>query len=85
MYFQRDETMKRYIAIHIFNISIKIEAFAGHYFEIDMRLKLLMSFAYCYDYSVEIFVTCTVEGQVSRLDERYLLNNTSSLFVFHIF
>ena len=37
-----------------------------------MRLNLLMSFAYCYDYPIEIFVACTVEGQVSRDDERYL-------------
>ena len=40
---------------------MKIEAFAGHYFEIEMRLNLLMIFAYCYDYPIEIFVTCTVE------------------------
>ena len=39
-----------------------------------MRLNLLMSFAYCYDYPKEIFVACTVEGQVSRGDERYLLD-----------
>ena len=52
---------------------------------IILRLKLLMSFAYGYDYPVEICVTCTVESRVSRGDERYLLNNTSSLFVFHIF
>ena len=39
----------------------KIEAFAGHYFGIEMRLKLLMSFAYDYDYPIEICVACTVE------------------------
>ena len=60
------------ITIHIFNTSIKIEAFVEHYFEIEMRLNLLMSFAYCYDYPIEIFVACTLEGQVSRGDERYL-------------
>ena len=37
-----------------------------------MRLKLLMSFVYFHDYSIEIFVVCTVEDQVSRDDERYL-------------
>ena len=37
-----------------------------------MRLNLLMSFAYRYDYPIEIFVTYTVEGEVSRGDERYL-------------
>ena len=37
-----------------------------------MRLKLLISFAYPYDYSKEIIVAFTVEGQVSRDDERYL-------------
>ena len=37
-----------------------------------MRLNSLMSFAYCYDYPIEIFVVCTVEGQVIRGDERYL-------------
>ena len=40
-----------------------------------LRLKVLMSFAYCYDYPVEIFVGCTVEGQVSRDDERHLFFN----------
>ena len=44
----------------------------GQYFQIEMRLKLLMSFAYCYDYPIEIFVACTVERKVSRDDERYL-------------
>ena len=40
-----------------------------------MRLKLLMSFAYSYDYSMEIIVTFPVEGQVSLDDERYLFIN----------
>ena len=31
-----------------------------------------MSFAYTYDYSIEIIVTFPVEGQVSSDDERYL-------------
>ena len=31
-----------------------------------------MSFAYSYEYSLEIFVIFSVEGQVSRDDERYL-------------
>ena len=31
-----------------------------------------MSFAYSYDYSIEIIVTFPVEGQVSLDDERYL-------------
>ena len=31
-----------------------------------------MGFAYCYEYPIEIFVACTVEGQVSRDDECYL-------------
>ena len=39
-----------------------------------MRLKLLISFAYPYDYSKEIIVAFTIEGQVSRDDERYLFN-----------
>ena len=37
-----------------------------------MSLKLLMSFAYSYNYSIEIIVTFPVEGQVSLDDERYL-------------
>ena len=40
-----------------------------------LRLKLLMSFAYWYDFPIEIFVACTVEGQVSRDDELYLYDN----------
>ena len=50
------------ITIHIFNTSVEIEAFAGYYFAIEMRLKLLMSFAYCYHYPIEIFVACAVEA-----------------------
>ena len=48
-----------------------------------MRLKLLISFAYpYYDYSKEIIVAFTVEGQVSRDDERYLLLFILRLWLF---
>ena len=43
------------------------------YSEIGMRLKLLMSFGYCYDYPIEIFVAFTVESSESIDDQRYLL------------
>ena len=68
------------VTIYIFNTSTKIEAFVEHYFEIEMRLKLLIRFAYCYSYSIEIFVACTVEGQVSRDDERNLLDMAFTMF-----
>ena len=46
-----------------------------------MRLKLLISFAYPYDYSKEIIVAFTVEGQVSRDDERYLFLFMNKLII----
>ena len=46
-----------------------------------MRLKLLISFAYPYDYSKEIIVAFTVEGQVSRDDERYLFLSDKTICI----
>ena len=44
-----------------------------HYCKIEMSLKLLIGFAYWYDCLIKRFVAFTVQGQVSRDDERYLL------------
>ena len=49
-----------------------------------MRLNLLMSFVYCRDYLIEIFVACAVEGQVSRGDERYLFNTFRLRNLYHV-
>ena len=58
-----------------------------------MRLKLVMRFAYPYEYSIEIIVAFTVESQVSPDDERYLYienifltcdKQTNKLITFHM-
>ena len=37
-----------------------------------MRSNVLTNCSYCYDYRIKVFLPHTVEGQVSRDDERYL-------------
>ena len=42
----------------------------------NLRSKLLINSSYRYDHGIKAFLPYTVEGRVSRDDERYLFHNS---------
>ena len=58
--------------MRIVRLVLLVFAVTGNFLGTILESKLLMSYFYYYDYQVKICLSYTVEGQVSRADERYL-------------